>query len=114
MVVGQAYPELVEQGQALYRGGNMASGVPACSGCHNPRGNGNEPAGHPARSGQTAEYVAKQLNAYRSGERAGGANAASMMDVASELTDPVIEAGSNHVSGLTGSFPVTLRQKPRF
>ena len=100
MVVGQADPELVEQGQALYRGGNMASGVPACSGCHNPRGTGNEPAGYPALSGQTAEYVAKQLNAYRSGERAGGANAAIMMDVASKLTDAEIEAVANYVSGL--------------
>ena len=100
MVVGQADPELVEQGQALYRGGNMASGVPACSGCHNPRGTGNEPAGYPALSGQTAEYVAKQLNAYHSGERAGGANAAIMMDVASKLTDAEIEAVANYVSGL--------------
>ena len=100
MVVGQADPELVEQGQALFRGGNMASGVPACSGCHNPRGTGNEPAGYPALSGQTAEYVAKQLNAYRSGERAGGANAAIMMDVASKLTDAEIEAVANYVSGL--------------
>ena len=100
MVVGQADPELVEQGQALYRGGNMASGVPACSGCHNPRGTGNEPAGYPALSGQTAEYVAKQLNAYRSGERAGGANAAIMMDAASKLTDAEIEAVANYVSGL--------------
>ncbi|TVT33799.1 c-type cytochrome [Marinobacter vinifirmus] len=100
MVVGQADPELVEQGQALYRGGNMASGVPACSGCHNPRGTGNEPAGYPALSGQSAEYVAKQLNAYRSGERAGGANAAIMMDVASKLTDAEIEAVANYVSGL--------------
>jgi cytochrome c553 len=100
MVVAQADPELVDQGQALYRGGNMASGVPACSGCHNPRGTGNEPAGYPALSGQTAEYVTKQLEAYRSGERAGGANAAIMMDVASKLSDKEIEALANYVSGL--------------
>ncbi|MDY6840351.1 MAG: cytochrome c, partial [Pseudomonadota bacterium] len=38
MIVSQANPDLVDQGKALYRGGNMASGVPACAGCHNPRG----------------------------------------------------------------------------
>src|SRR5690554_4059902 len=79
MVVAQADPQLVEQGQALYRGGNMASGVPACAGCHNPRGAGNEPAGYRALGGQNAEYVAKQLNAYRSGERAGGADRKSVV-----------------------------------
>ncbi len=100
MVVAQADPELVEQGQALYRGGNMASGVPACAGCHNPRGAGNEPAGYPALGGQNAEYVAKQLNAYRSGERAGGANATIMVDVASKLTDAEIKAVANYISGL--------------
>ena len=100
MVVGQANPDLVEQGQALYRGGNMASGVPACSGCHNPSGIGNEPAGYPALGGQTAEYVIKQLKAYRAGERAGGANAGIMMDVASKLTDAEIGAVASYVSGL--------------
>ena len=100
MVVGQADPDLVEQGQALYRGGNMASGVAACAGCHSPNGAGNEPAGYPALGGQTADYVAEQLKAYRDGERAGGANAAIMADVASKLSDSEIEALANYVSGL--------------
>lgn len=100
MVVGQADPELIDRGQALYRGGNMASGVAACAGCHSPNGAGNEPAGYPALGGQTADYVAKQLKAYRGGERAVGANAAIMMDVASKLSDSEIEALANYVSGL--------------
>src|SRR5690606_12549032 len=29
--IGQAKPELVEAGQALYRGGNLANGVAACT-----------------------------------------------------------------------------------
>ncbi|MCL7943154.1 c-type cytochrome [Marinobacter sp. ATCH36] len=98
--VAQADPDLVDQGKALYRGGNMASGVPACAGCHSPRGIGNEPAGYPRLSGQTAEYVGKQLKAYRDGERAGGQNASIMMDVAAKLTDAEIEAVSSYVSGL--------------
>lgn len=100
MVVGQADPALAEQGQALYRGGNMATGVAACAGCHNPKGAGNEPAGYPVLGGQSADYVAKQLTAYRDGERAAGANATIMMDVASKLSDAEIKALANYVSGL--------------
>jgi len=98
--IGQADPDLVEQGTALYRGGNMASGVPACSGCHSPNGAGIEVAGYPRLSGQSAEYVAKQLKAYRVGERDGGQNASIMMDVAAKLTDQEIKAVASYVSGL--------------
>ena len=100
MVVNQADPELVDQGAALYRGGNMASGVPACAGCHNPQGKGNEPAGYPRLGGQNAQSVINQLKAYRAGERTSGNNASIMMDVASKLTDTEIEAVANYVSGL--------------
>src|SRR5699024_1792908 len=61
MNVGQADPDLVEQGGALYRGGNLASGIPACASCHNPQGLGNEPAGYPRLGGQNADYIVKQL-----------------------------------------------------
>ncbi|MBW3226932.1 c-type cytochrome [Marinobacter adhaerens] len=100
MVVSQADPDLVDQGSALYRGGNMATGVPACAGCHNPQGNGNAPAGYPALGGQNAEYLIKQLKAYRDGARNNGSNAAIMMDVAAKLTDAEIEAVSSYISGL--------------
>ncbi|WP_309044683.1 c-type cytochrome [Marinobacter sediminicola] len=100
MVVSQADPELVEKGAALYRGGNLASGVPACAACHNPQGKGNEPAGYPHIGGQNAEYLAKQLEAYRDGTRASGSNAAIMMDVSARLTDAEIKAVSSYISGL--------------
>ncbi|GHD42816.1 cytochrome c4 [Marinobacter persicus] len=100
MVVNQADPDLASQGEALFRGGNMASGVPACSGCHSPNGNGNAPGGYPAIGGQNAEYLAAQLKAYRSGERAGTSNAQIMVDVATELTDAEIEAVASYISGL--------------
>ena len=100
MVVSQADPDLVDQGSALYRGGNMATGVPSCAGCHSPQGVGNEPAGYPALGGQNAEYLVKQLKAYRDGERNSGVNASIMMDVASKLTDAEIEAVSSYISGL--------------
>eukprot|EP00903_Cladosiphon_okamuranus_P004769 g4767.t1 len=63
-------------------------------------GVGNEPAGYPALGGQNAEYLVKQLNAYRDGARDSGANASIMMDVASKLTDAEIEAVSSYISGL--------------
>jgi cytochrome c553 len=100
MGVNQANPDLVAMGQALYRGGNMASGVPSCAGCHSPQGHGNAPGGYPALGGQNAEYIAKQLTAYRQGTRANGANAAIMMDIAAKLTDAEIEAVASYVSGL--------------
>ncbi|MDY6840352.1 MAG: c-type cytochrome, partial [Pseudomonadota bacterium] len=100
MIVSQANPDLVDQGKALYRGGNMASGVPACAGCHNPRGRGNEPGGFPRLGGQNADYVIKQLKAYRDGTRATGANAAIMAGVTAKLTDAEIEAVASYVSGL--------------
>ena len=34
-------------GEKIYRAGNRANGVPACTGCHSPRGLGNDPAGYP-------------------------------------------------------------------
>ncbi|KAA1175597.1 cytochrome c4 [Marinobacter salinexigens] len=100
MIVNQAKPDTIAQGAALYRGGNMASGVPACAGCHNPQGQGNEPGGYPMLGGQNADYVIKQLNAYRDGTRATDSNSAIMMDVAAKLTDAEIEAVANYVSGL--------------
>lgn len=100
MVVSQADPDLVDKGAALYRGGNMASGVPACAACHSPQGKGNEPAGYPHLGGQNAEYLAKQLKAYRDGTRANSTNASIMVDVSTRLTDAEIEAVSSYISGL--------------
>ena len=100
MPVGQADPDLVDQGQSLYRGGNMASGVPACTACHTPTGNGMEAAGYPRLGGQQPAYVEAQLKAYREGTRGAGPNASIMMDVAAKLTDQEIKAVSSYVSGL--------------
>ncbi|WP_166266577.1 c-type cytochrome [Marinobacter caseinilyticus] len=100
MPIGKADAALVERGRQLYRGGNLASGVAACAGCHSPNGSGNEPAGFPRLSGQHAEYVEKQLLAYREGERSSGGQSAIMMDIASRLTGAEIKAVANYVSGL--------------
>ena len=99
MPLGQANPELADQGESLYRGGNLASGVPACAACHNPQCKGNEPAGYPHLGGQSAEYVVKTLNDYRDASR-GGYKSQIMVDIASRLTDEEIEAVASYISGL--------------
>lgn len=88
-------------GERVYRAGNLATGVPACSGCHSPRGLGNEPAGYPRLSGQYSEYIAKQLRAFRAGERTNdGGDAKIMRQVAQHMSDAEIDAVANFISGL--------------
>jgi cytochrome c553 len=100
-LVGISDPdEALDFGENVYRGGNMKTGVAACSGCHSPSGKGNNPAGYPALGGQYASYIEKQLLAYRRGERASGGNAKIMQGVAANLSDKEIKAVANYISGL--------------
>ncbi|MBT5388322.1 MAG: cytochrome c4 [Porticoccaceae bacterium] len=100
-LVGISDPdEALAFGENVYRGGNMQTGVAACTGCHSPAGNGNNPAGYPALGGQHADYIAKQLLAYRRGERANSSNAKIMQGVAENLSDKEITAVANYISGL--------------
>ncbi len=88
-------------GEKLYRGGNLETGVPACSGCHSPRGLGNEPAGYPRLSGQRAQYIEKQLRDFRAGNRANdGDEAKTMRKVAEHMSDAEILSVSNYIAGL--------------
>ncbi len=100
MPEGEADPELVDQGESLYRGGNKASGVAACIACHGPQGLGNEPAGYPRVSGQSVEYSIKALKDYRSGDRVYDSQSQIMGDIASKLTDSEIEAVAEYMHGL--------------
>jgi cytochrome c553 len=100
-LVGISNPEeALDYGENVYRGGNLKTGVAACTGCHSPSGNGNGPAGYPGLGGQHAAYIEKQLLAYRRGERASGGNAIIMQGVAANLSDKEIKAVANYISGL--------------
>ena len=100
-LVGISDPdEALDFGENVYRGGNMKTGLAACTGCHSPSGKGNNPAGYPALGGQYASYIEKQLLAYRRGERASGGNAKIMQCVAANLSDKEIKAVANYISGL--------------
>jgi len=89
---------LVAQGRKLFRGGNLATGVAACAGCHSPNGAG-IPSQYPRLAGQHPEYVVAQLKAFRAGERANDTNN-MMRAVAARLTDKEIAAVAEYLSGL--------------
>jgi len=97
---GQAKKDLVEKGEALYRGGNPATNVAACTACHGPTGAGIDLAVFPALAGQHADYVAKQLKNFRSGERANDGDTRVMRSVVARLSDKEIEALASYISGL--------------
>jgi cytochrome c553 len=90
--------DLAALGQKIWRGGNAASGVPACAGCHGPAGAG-LPGQYPRLAGQYAEYLATQLKAFKEGGRANDANGA-MRGVAARLTEREIRAVSEYAAGL--------------
>ncbi len=96
---GSAKKDLLEAGQKIYRGGNAATGVPACMACHGPRGSGNPPAAYPALHGQHAVYTANQLKAYKNGERTTDANSI-MRSIAGRMTSAEIEAVASYLEGL--------------
>lgn len=96
---GAAQPELVDLGETVYRAGNAARGLTACTACHGPTGTGIPSAGFPRVGGQHADYVVKQLKDFRAGNRGNDANS-MMRDVAARMTDAEIEAVASYVSGL--------------
>ncbi|KIQ05362.1 MULTISPECIES: c-type cytochrome [Pseudomonas] len=98
--VGAADPALVDRGQALFRGGKLAEGMPACTGCHSPDGSGIATAGYPHLGGQHADYVAKQLTAFREGERSNDGDSMVMRDIAAKLSNKDIQAISSYIQGL--------------
>lgn len=89
----------VELGTKLYAGGDLERGITACIACHGPRGNGTSLSGFPDISGQHADYIKSQLNAFRSGDRNNSLNG-MMEDIAKKMTDKDIEVLSNYVAGL--------------
>lgn len=100
MSVGAADPKLVEAGQALFRGGKLDEGMPACIGCHAPDGSGLAAAGYPKLAGQHATYVAKQLTDFREGNRTNDGESMIMRAIAAKLSNKDIEALSSYIQGL--------------
>jgi len=90
--------ELAEQGKKIYRGGNIESGLPACSGCHSPNGSGIPPH-YPRLAGQHAVYTAAQLRAFRTEQRANDTNNV-MREIVSRMSEKEMEAVAEFIRGL--------------
>jgi cytochrome c553 len=96
---GAVDPAKRELGERLFRAGDAAIGVAACSACHAPNGKGNHAAGYPALSGQDVAYSELQLKAFRAGERTND-EAEVMRTTAARLNDAEISALASYISGL--------------
>ena len=90
--------ELAEQGEKIYRGGIIESGLPACSGCHSPNGSGIPPH-YPRLAGQHAVYTVAQLRAFRTEQRANDAKNV-MREIVSRMSEKEMEAVAEFINGL--------------
>ncbi len=95
---GAAASDEAKVGEALYRDGDSARGIAACSSCHGPTGEGNATTGDPAVRGQQPGYSTAQLEAYAKRTRyasaadRGNANLEIMHEVAAKLTPEEIRS----------------------
>lgn len=89
---------LAAKGEKLYRGGDVARSVAACTACHGQNANG-IPAQYPRLAGQHADYIEAQLKIFRTGERANDPGK-MMQGVAAKLSDADIKALAEYISGL--------------
>ncbi len=107
-VGGEADPKMARAGEDLYRYGDPARAIPACTACHGPVGRGNSLADYPALRAQFADYVAKQLGDFASGARYAGAKAGVpssrngdlMTTVAKRLNSDDIKALGAYIQGM--------------
>jgi len=95
---------LVTAGQKLFRGGDAATGIPACAACHAPNGAGVAKK-YPRLAGQHPDYTYGQLKAFKAGERGADkdgkdVNGAIMVTVAARMTDAQMKAIAEYTSGL--------------
>ena len=105
---GEADPGSWRPGEKLFRSGDPARGIPACTACHGPLGRGNLLADYPALRAQHAEYIAKQLTDFASGARYAGAkagaptsrNGAIMAAIAKLLTPEDIRDVASYIQGM--------------
>ena len=98
--VGAADPKVVARGEELFRGGKLDQGMPSCTGCHSPDGQGNAAAGFPHLGGQHASYIEKQLTDFREGERTNDGDSMIMRGIAAKLSNKDIKALASYIQGL--------------
>jgi cytochrome c553 len=101
----EANPQDLELGKKLYRAGDAARGIPACSACHGPDGRGNGQAKWPQIRAQHADYVVNQLINYAEQKRYNevttqAGQGAMMVTIAKRMTAQDMAAVANYIQGL--------------
>jgi cytochrome c553 len=106
----EADPSYWKAGEALYKSGDLARNIPACTACHGPAGQGNSAAGYPALRAQHSVYTVKQLQDYLTQNRYRDAtdpatihqtrNSAMMTTIAARLTPEDIRNLASYLQGL--------------
>ena len=86
-------------GKQIYKGGNLTEGIPACQGCHGPRGGGIAGSGYPQVGGQYADYTLAQLKAFRDGTRSND-DKALMRSIIKDMSDEQLAAVANYIATL--------------
>lgn len=86
-------------GEKLYRTGDVQNGIPACTGCHGPKGNGNPGALFPQLNGQYAAYIEKTLHDFKAGARGNDLNG-MMRTIAARMDEDEIKAVADYLSTL--------------
>lgn len=92
---------LAARGEAIYHQGIADTGVYACASCHGKDGRGKDPNNSlfPVIGGQTKDYLVKQMNDFRSGDRHNDP-AGMMGGIAKKMTDAEIDAVAEYMSGM--------------
>lgn len=95
-----------EKGEAIFRRGDPARGIPPCAGCHGAEAdgvaatNGNQYLAWPALRGQHAAYVVSRLTNFRNGLPNHSSNDFIMQGVARTLDDDSIQAIAQWLAAL--------------
>ena len=76
----------IARGRAIATDGIPGQRVPACAECHGPGARRGKPA-YPTLAGQSADYLALQLQLFKREQRGGSAYEHLMRPIASRLTD---------------------------
>lgn len=91
--------DLAKKGEKLFNDGNMQTGVYGCVHCHGERGKGKAAniTQFPRIGGQHRDYITKQLNDFRAGNRKNDPGG-MMADIAKKLSDDEVKAVAEYLS----------------
>jgi cytochrome c553 len=106
----EADPSYWKAGETLYKAGDLARNIPACTSCHGPSGQGNAASGYPAVRAQHSVYTVKQLQDYLTQNRYRdpadpavvhqSRNSPMMVTIAARLTPEDIRNLASYLQGL--------------